>query len=400
MGRLIQGLATEEGRVTAIATTRTAIASETTANAPRILELDGLRGIAIALVLIHHFFYFAPGAPLGWSGVDLFFVLSGFLIGGILLDARASPNYFKTFYARRALRILPIYYTWIGAYVLVMAIAGRFLEAHVPGGGGGWEMLSTMSGQVLFLQNFHTLAYSSVIGGTWFLSTWSLAVEEQFYIIAPLVIQFLTRRWLFLFLGIVILSAPMLRSYIHYHLPLRPSHDLSLAYTLMPCRADSLAMGVLTALLWRNHGFRMWLKEHGSVLLIAATVFFAGVGALCKWAPYHESLVEQSAGYTWIAIFYTLVILLALSKPSGWLAYLTRMAWLRELGKISYCVYLIHMAVGMFCQALLIGLLRRVSSWQFIAANCGAVVLTYGIARLSWAYFENPLLQKGHKYQY
>jgi peptidoglycan/LPS O-acetylase OafA/YrhL len=76
------------------------------------------------------------------------------------------------------------------------------------------------------------------------------------------------------------------------------------------------------------------------------------------------------------------------------------MAWLRELGKVSYCVYLIHMAVGMFCQALLIGLLRRVSSWQFIAATCGAVVLTYAIARLSWAYFENLLLQKGHKYQY
>lgn len=385
---------------TTILTTGTKCPTEGTASTSRIPELDGLRGIAIALVLLHHFFDFAPGAPLGWSGVDLFFVLSGFLIGGILLDARGSPNYFKTFYARRVFRILPIYYALIGAYISVMTIVGRYLEAHVPGGEGGWEKWSTLTAQVLFLQNFHTLAYSSVIGGTWFVSTWSLAVEEQFYIVAPMVIRFLSRRRLYLFLGIVILSAPILRTYIHWHLPIRPTDDLSLAYTLMPCRADALAIGVLTALFWRSNGFRAWLSDCGNVLLIAVTVFFAGVGALCKWAPYHDSLVEQSAGYTWIAIFYALVVLLALSKPSGWLACFARMAWLRELGKVSYCMYLIQMSVGMFCQALLIGVLRRVSSWQFIAVNCGAVALTYAIARLSWAYFENPLLQRGHKYKY
>jgi peptidoglycan/LPS O-acetylase OafA/YrhL len=385
---------------TTIRATGTKGPSEATVSTSRIPELDGLRGIAIALVLVHHFFDFVPGAPLGWSGVDLFFVLSGFLIGGILLDARGSPNYFKTFYARRAFRILPAYYALIGAYIFVMIIAGRYLEAHVPGGEGGWEKWSALIAQVLFLQNFHTLAYSSVIGGTWFVATWSLAVEEQFYIVAPMVIRFLNRRRLYLFLGIVILSAPILRTYIHWHLPIGRTDDLSLAYTLMPCRADALAIGVLTALLWRSSAFRVWLSDRVSVLLIAVTVFFAGVGALCKWAPYHDSIVEQSAGYTWIAIFYALVVLLALAKPSGWLACFARMAWLRELGKVSYCMYLIQMAVGMFCQAFLIGILRRVTSWQFIALNCGAVFLTYAIARLSWAYFENPLLQRGHKYKY
>lgn len=371
------------------------------ANVSRIPELDGLRGIAIALVLAHHLFYSAPGAPLGWSGVDLFFVLSGFLIGGILLDARGSPNYFNAFYVRRVFRILPIYYAWIGTYLLVMAIAGRFLQTHLPGGQGGWESWATLGAQGLFLQNFHTASYSSVVGVTWFLATWSLAVEEQFYLVTPIVIRLLPRCRLYVLLATVILSTPFLRTFLHFYFPMRPHDDLGLAYTLMPCRADALAIGVLTALLWRHNGLRDWLSKQGSsVLLILTTIFLAGVGALCKWAPYHDSLVEQSAGYTWIAIFYALVLLLTLSKPSGWLAYFTRLPWLRQLGKVSYCVYLIHMAVGMFCQALLIGLLRRVSPWQLNLTNCGVVILCYAIARVSWIYFENPLLQRGHKYNY
>src|SRR5580700_8324906 len=104
----------------------------------RILELDGLRGIAILIVMVGHYFA-VPGAGitsfldgywfrLGWTGVDLFFVISGFLIGGILLDVRDSPRYFKTFYIRRFFRIIPLYYAWIGIYVLLVTM-GRGLVA-------------------------------------------------------------------------------------------------------------------------------------------------------------------------------------------------------------------------------------------------------------------------------
>ena len=93
----------------------------------RIPELDGLRGLAILLVLLYHFVSSPRIQPplfhklfaIGWSGVDLFFVLSGFLIGGILLDVRESPNYFRTFYGRRFYRIVPLYYLWIGAYFVI-----------------------------------------------------------------------------------------------------------------------------------------------------------------------------------------------------------------------------------------------------------------------------------------
>jgi peptidoglycan/LPS O-acetylase OafA/YrhL len=109
----------------------------------RIPELDGLRGVAILSVLIFH--YFEPQGPtpphslthyaqrlvlMGWSGVDLFFMLSGFLIGGILLDARESRSYFSTFYVRRFFRIIPIYYVWIAAYVVVVTLAFGFLLRH------------------------------------------------------------------------------------------------------------------------------------------------------------------------------------------------------------------------------------------------------------------------------
>ena len=102
----------------------------------RIPELDGLRGMAILLVLVGHYFA-VPGTGaasllngywfrLGWTGVDLFFVLSGFLIGGILLDVRDSPNYFKTFYARRFFRIIPLYYAWILLYIVLSVFARNF----------------------------------------------------------------------------------------------------------------------------------------------------------------------------------------------------------------------------------------------------------------------------------
>jgi peptidoglycan/LPS O-acetylase OafA/YrhL len=396
--------------------TGTKATTETTPNKSRLPELDGLRGIAIALVLIYHYFYFAPApdhhpaewfkrafdsldqvAALGWSGVDLFFVLSGFLIGGILLDARGSPNYFKTFYARRVFRILPIYYAWIGAYIVVMAVAGHFLEARIARA-SGWEAGSAIAAQFFFLQNLYPHTYLA-IGEAWFLPTWSLAVEEQFYLIAPAVVRFVTRSRLYLFLGFVILSAPLLRIYVRHDLPPLPN-ELSLAYMLMPCRADALAIGVLAALLWRNCNFQKWVSGNVRVLPIGVGVFFAGVAILTKWAPDHDSLAEQSGGYTWIAIFYALILLLVLSNPSGWVAGFTRMAWLRELGKVSYCVYLIHQAVAMFCHLLLVSVLQRSTAWQSIAMSCAAILVTYAIARASWTLFESPLLQKGHKYKY
>jgi len=382
----------------------------------RIPELDGLRGIAIGLVLLYHFFDFHPGPnhhpigvarnvfvyferlnDLGWTGVDLFFILSGFLIGGILLDHCTSPRYFKTFYLRRFFRIVPIYYTLIVSYFAVMAVAGEFLTAQfaIRSITGHYQILSLF----LFLQNYWFFRYPP-IALVWFGPTWSLAVEEQFYLIAPLTMRLPSRRVLYVLLGATVGLAPLLRVWVHYNLHAQGSLLLILGYTMTPCRADALAIGIFGALLWRNTTFRQWLANHGVFLYLFGGVLLAGVLILGRWCPDANSLPMQAVGYTWMDMFYCLILLLVLEKTASPLASFTRMVGLRELGRVSYCLYLIHPSVGFICQRLLAAKLEHVHPWQGIVCNAVAVVLCYVIARLSWTCLEYPLLQKGHAFQY
>src|SRR5205823_3917919 len=116
----------------------------------------------------------------------------------------------------------------------------------------------------LFLQNFGVIDYSPV-SQAWFQPTWSLAVEEQFYLLAPFIVHVLPRRALYVFLTTIVVTAPFLRVWAHDHLP-RGGGGLDLAYTLTPCRADALALGILAALLWRNDQFRERMANHPRIL--------------------------------------------------------------------------------------------------------------------------------------
>ncbi|MGH9703603.1 MAG: acyltransferase family protein [Candidatus Acidiferrales bacterium] len=380
----------------------------------RIVEIDGLRGLAIFLVLIWHYFYFGPdpnhhpaglirnlyvhferSIALGYTGVDLFFVLSGFLIGGILLDNQKSSSYFRTFYVRRFFRIIPIYYAWIFGYILLMWIAGPLLDSRIRGTAGSisWPQ---MGATFLFIQNLGFVRYAG-LASFWFVITWSLAVEEQFYLVSPLAIRLLSRRVLYLLLGLVILTAPLLRVWVHNHLP--GSGNLDPAYTLMPCRADGLALGMLAALLWRNAMFREWLSGHRPFLYVMCWIFLAGVAAVAKM-PAVVSYGWTSLGGTWIDIFYALLLLLVLEKPGGMVGALARMGWLRELGRVSYCLYIIHVAVKQLCHAFLVPASQQSAAWPVIVVPLVAGAVCYGIARASWTYLEHPLIRRGHRYQY
>src|ERR1700733_5103315 len=235
----------------------------------RIPELDGLRGIAILFVLAFHFLQFfqshgsyMPGhlvvhlIGMGWTGVDLFFVLSGFLIGGILLDARASPTYFRTFYARRFFRIIPLYYAWIGLYVvLLLGVLRGWLTSYsaIP------ERWVSALIHFFFLQNILRVPHTP-LGEAWLGHLWSLAIEEQFYLLIPLVVWFLTRPRLVVFLCAAIVGAPILRLEVVLHVPSHPAAP----YLLTPCRADSVALGVLLAIVWRNDVVRKFLLRYRS----------------------------------------------------------------------------------------------------------------------------------------
>src|SRR5260370_10622164 len=164
----------------------------------RVPELDGVRGIAIAMVLAHHYFllpiraplatlpsYFQAAGRLAWSGVDLFFVLSGFLLGGILLGACESSNYFRVFYVRRFLRIVPIYFICLSAGVLLTFFFYRGLAPRLS-----WmfERPITLTPYFVFLQNLW-MAKRTTYGMFGLGVTWSLAIEEQFYLTLPLLIR-------------------------------------------------------------------------------------------------------------------------------------------------------------------------------------------------------------------
>jgi peptidoglycan/LPS O-acetylase OafA/YrhL len=374
----------------------------------RIPELDGLRGVAILLVIFFHYtngnalvrsdglaFYVQRAANAGWSGVDLFFVLSGFLIGGILMDARESPSFFRTFYLRRLFRIVPIYYVWIILYVGLKAAAGAAIQARSFSGRplpGGFSVYA----HLLFLQNFIPMDWPamSAVFGSWFSHLWSLAVEEQFYLVAPLMIRWLSPRRLPTALVAIVIGAPLFRTLLFLRV-----HELDVT-RIMPSRADTLALGMLAAVVWRSADLRARLQKIARWLYLPAAVLFSGYGLICWYTPGTRTLEIASFGLSWVGIFYTLLLLIALGAPDGWFAHAMRMAWLREIGRVSYCMYIVHLTCALLCYYVLLHQRPEIKDLRGAAVAICSVVVTYLVARASWKFFENPLLRIAHQFQY
>jgi peptidoglycan/LPS O-acetylase OafA/YrhL len=372
----------------------------------RIPELDGLRGAAILSVMAFHYLggltsegrgvlgYFHPVVTMGWTGVDLFFVLSGFLIGGILLDARSSPCYFKTFYIRRFYRIIPLYYAWICGYVVLVAALGA---TRVISAGVRPEARLPLYIYFMFLQNLRVFHISGVTAA-WFGATWSLAVEEQFYLVTPLIIWLLPRRTLSVVLSAVVLCAPAFRFAVHNYGQSGPA----LVNLLMPCRADTFAMGILAAILWRNAKIRLYLAANSFVMCALLGTSLTGFFVVAvKWHSRPWSLSMQTIGLTAIAFFFVVTLLFVLSRPTGTIASKARMGWIRDIGGVSYCMYLIHSAIWGACHDFLLpASLNKSGSWLGVGVSLLAGVLTYAMAKMSWAWFEKPLLLRGHSFHY
>ena len=373
----------------------------------RVPELDGIRGLAILLVLVWHYFamlvkpergtwlWFAKiAAGLGWSGVDLFFVLSGFLLGGILLENRESTNYFKAFYARRACRILPIYFV----LVIAVAIASGLMKgtrnegfAHLFDGPMPFWSYFT------FTQNFAMVFAEDFRGfGAPALSvTWSLAVEEQFYLFLPLLIRFVPRGTLPGVLILLIVAAPICRGLLW-------SEDKPgfAGFVLMPARADALLLGVLAALTTRDPEFAAVFARNRVKLAWAFVGLFGGMVALAIYGWRSPPIALHVAGQFWIAAFYAMLVVWATARPSGALGALMRLPALRALGIVSYAVYLFHMPVLETVFALVrrqSPLLRGTGDVPLVLAS---LVVTIGLAALSWHILEKPLLRLGHRLKY
>lgn len=367
----------------------------------RVPELDGLRGLAIAGVLITHLYLwaFVPAQnavhaalhrlfSLSHTGVDLFFVLSGYLIGGILLQARSSPNFYRAFYARRFFRILPVYALLLLSWLLLRSdrldqLNGGILFAprDVP-----------LWSYPLFAQNL-AMALVGSMGCTWLVVTWSLAIEEQFYLVMPWTVRQLDESRLLALAAGLVLLAPAVRLTL---LELSPRAGIAAVF-LPVSRMDALLLGVIAALLLRDAAARAWLQAHRALLSASALglglVFLSlslGDYGMISW-------VATPFGLSAVAFFYFVLLLLALHPAeSGWRRML-RWRWLGWLGTVSYFVYLFHLPLSY----LLHGTLRHQPPRLVQPADYGVTLLvlaaTLGLAALSWHMLEKPLLRLGHR---
>ena len=365
----------------------------------RIKELDGLRGIAILLVLLcHSTFELHPSSKilsdlssvgqLTWSGVDLFFVLSGFLIGGILLDARHSPQYFRTFYVRRAFRILPPYAGILSLFLFRFVrpsagALGEFSPNHIP-----WLAYFT------FTQNLWMAGLGSFGAGT-MAATWSLAVEEQFYLTVPWIVRRITQRRLAIFLIVLIGTVPVVRTVLYLFVRTGSFAD----YVLMPCRADALGVGVLVALLVRNPRWYGFTLANRSVLKKIALTFLVAL-AIMTPQGFAFSGVMVTLGYSCLAFFYGSILLVALTGASPVLARILRNKALMQLGTLAYFTYLFHLLFMEAARRLLVLSMAHSSDLIRFAGGWLGICLTLFCAAFSWRYFESPLLRKAHSYKY
>lgn len=378
---------------------RSSAIAATTDRAGRIPELDGLRGLAILSVLFWHYGHYYAPAPgsigawlppllrLAWSGVDLFFVLSGFLIGGILIANRKARNYWRVFYVRRACRIFPLYFVVLAAFVLATATitpqpSNWLLKQEPP----FWNY-------PLFLQNFG-MAYYNSFGSDFLGPTWSLAVEEQFYLVLPFVVLLVRPVALPWVLGGLICLAPMLR--LHW---LTADHFLS-SYVLMPCRADALLLGVLCAWAVQQPDVARWLESRRSLLFAAFGTLLAGSVALAAQYQLFYHPMMMLIGFTWLALMYATALLLAVSSKETPLKRILRVPVLRKLGDIAFGVYLLHVPIVDLLHLWIYDAVPKIETPAQFGVTLAAFALTIFVAQASFVVFEKPIIGFGHRFKF
>ncbi len=338
-----------------------------------IYALDGLRGIAVLMVMIFHF-HWQPLSPFiqkiaifGQTGVDLFFVLSGFLITRILLVTKHNKNYFNNFYCRRILRIFPLYY---GFLILIYFVLPRFNIGNTP-------PFNHQLWYYLYLQNIPDtfIGIQNDNCGHF----WSLAVEEHFYLFWPFLVYYLSPiRLMWASFGIIILSLIIRIILVNFHLEV---------FYFTPCRFDALAIGALLAYFEYKEkllAYRKYLLNLGifSFILLITTWLFTGAKHL---------YLLQVIKFPIVATFYfSIVGYASIQHPDHIISKILSSRLLLFTGKISYSLYVFH--------CLVYSLFENSNYFAFSFFLCFS--LTYFIAYLSYEIYEKPFLNLKKYFEY
>jgi peptidoglycan/LPS O-acetylase OafA/YrhL len=355
----------------------------------RILELDGFRAAAVLMVLISHLFY---GWPLGdtglswlphvlvvtiahgWFGVDLFFILSGFLITGILLDSKESQHYFRNFYTRRVLRIMPLYFACILVFCFTYPAYRSYLALSF-----------------LFLANFfHAFRVQAPHGPAVF---WSLAVEEHFYLLWPLLVRLLKRTWLFTLTLIMVFGTPILRG-ICTHAGMDPEVEI---YTYSFFRFDGLALGAILALWVRSR----YYSRSTAWKLAGFLGGFSLLVTIVGW-PYgimlSKTVASEAFRYTQAQFIFAGAMALAIAYRGSSFTGILRSRFAKITADLSYCIYLIHLSLGDGYYWVLHSLgfndVQRLGGPGALALRSLVIVAAaFGVAAFSKKYLEDPFLR-------
>ena len=373
--------------------------------------LDGLRGVAIALVVSYHFVFLSGAADaesaadralwsvvgVGWAGVDLFFVLSGFLITGILYDAKApAGQYLRSFYGRRVLRIFPVYYM----FLLLLMFALPLVDSDGRDAAGA--VRENFVWYATYIVNFQPIFHSGI--STEFLFAghlWSLAVEEQFYLVWPLVVLVCSRRTL---MGVCLLA-------IVCALGIRVGFQVAdagagLSYELMPARMDTLAVGALVALAWRSpRDLALLARWMPRAVLVAAVSLAVLCGIRRDLAPPFDAWILTIGLSSFAILFGGMLLMVISAAPGGAIHALFSQRPLRALGRYSYALYLIHLhvAVVLLHRLDIVGDMPAVVGSTIpgiVAFFAVASVISLSLAWVSWHLWEKQFLKMKERFPY
>lgn len=356
--------------------------------------LDGVRGIACLLVVTHNLllihapvglasYLFVAVLDRGWIGVQLFFVLSGFLITGILLDTQHEPHYLKHFFVRRVLRIFPLYY---GTLALLLIVLPAFellppsFKRDPPNEIYLWTYLWN------WVHPFH-------IGKSSFPHFWSLCIEEQFYLLWPLLLLGRSPSGAVRVCAAVVLIGIASRVAL-----LLAGAPVDAVYEFTICRIDALAMGGMAAATLRDPQWAQRLLHHRHRLALAALAVLLGGALLTRGYPIF-GVVNQTIGYSALAAAFTLFVLAAAgadaTRAGGW-PQLLRHPALRSVGKYSYAMYVLHVPLHLLVGLPLLARLGHADTRDPLVALAYIVVGTlasYAVAALSYHGFEVHFLR-------